>query len=840
MHWRVALASLLFTSLCGAQTVLVRADDECLFFRGTQEPPADWADLDFDSAGWEWGMMGIGYADDDDATILSDMQNLYFSVYVRIDFLVPSGLDAAAAVLRVRYDDGFVAYIDGTEVARRGLTGVPPAYNEAAANHEITTPTGFDESIPLTEVGWLSTTGRHVLSVQVHNATIDSTDLSFAAELDAAPFVVTSVDPAFGPIEGGGTVAILGQGFDPADPPAVRFGGAASPSVSVVGTEELSAVVPAAAAAGVVSIEVQDSRGTFTLPDAYRYSLPGTVALSFDGTQYATAASCGGAMTEGTFEVWFRKSGGYRWVVLFAIEMGAGADAFRFELRGTNRLRARSWIGGTANNLEVQVEFGDTWHHLACTFSTSGRAFYLDGTLIGSDQVVMELPAGARFRLGAGFSAGSNLVGEATCARGWNSVRSAEDIRRLRFAQLGADDGVGVSWPLDEGGGQSGRDLGPDGIRLFLGDTSGVEASDPAWIVTETFPAAAVTAIDPARGPLGGGNAVTVFGTGFGGSPPPAVYFGSAAAPSVTVIHPWELEATAPAGSAFGRVDIVVEARLGTASLAAAYTYEPEGLETLVREGDAWDFFRGRSAPPATWKDFDFDPGAFGWEQGPTGIGYADDDDATVIDDMMGSYFSVFARREWTFTGDPSGIIYLVLRVRYDDGYVAYLNGDEVARDNLTGTPPAFDEAALVPHEITGGTGSFDAEIDLMPYASLVRAGRNVLAIEIHNATIDSTDLSLSAELLAAGMTPLPVFKRGDLNDDGAITISDPILLLRVMFLGREIRCLESADIEDNGALTVADPIRLLGYLFAGRAPPPPPFDAPGADVDGDDLGCEE
>jgi hypothetical protein len=163
--------------------------------------------------------------------------------------------------------------------------------------------------------------------------------------------------------------------------------------------------------------------------------------------------------------------------------------------------------------------------------------------------------------------------------------------------------------------------------------------------------------------------------------------------------------------------------------------------DPLIVLNDEWDYFKGTSEPPAAWNQLGFEPGA-GWLRGPTGIGYDDDDDATILDDMQGSYPSVFCRREFTVSSFISAVR---LRIDYDDGFAAYLNGIEVARSaNLAdpGDPLTWDMLAESGHE----AGEFEIfELD----ASLLEVGENVLAIQIHNTTLDSSDLSMRPELLA-------------------------------------------------------------------------------------------
>ncbi len=83
-------------------------------------------------------------------------------------------------------------------------------------------------------------------------------------------------------------------------------------------------------------------------------------------------------------------------------------------------------------------------------------------------------------------------------------------------------------------------------------------------------------------------------------------------------------------------------------------------------------------------------------------------------------------------------------------------------------------------------------------------------------------------------------FRRGDVNGDDTINLTDAIVILEYLFLGVNApACLDSADVDDDGAVSISDPIALLGHLFLGDAPPPPPFSEPGGDPTDDDLPCD-
>jgi len=74
-------------------------------------------------------------------------------------------------------------------------------------------------------------------------------------------------------------------------------------------------------------------------------------------------------------------------------------------------------------------------------------------------------------------------------------------------------------------------------------------------------------------------------------------------------------------------------------------------------------------------------------------------------------------------------------------------------------------------------------------------------------------------------------FRRGDIEGNGAISISDPINILYYLFKGGDILCPDAADTNDDGNINLADAIYLLNYLFNNGSPP----GAPGAIICGDD-----
>ena len=87
---------------------------------------------------------------------------------------------------------------------------------------------------------------------------------------------------------------------------------------------------------------------------------------------------------------------------------------------------------------------------------------------------------------------------------------------------------------------------------------------------------------------------------------------------------------------------------------------------------------------------------------------------------------------------------------------------------------------------------------------------------------------------------PRPVrFIRGDANGDGALDISDPLLVLLYKFAGVASDCLAALDSDDSDTVEMTDAIIALGYLFRSGAPPAPPFPTAGEDPTAGSLDCQ-
>ncbi|MEO8426683.1 MAG: LamG-like jellyroll fold domain-containing protein, partial [Verrucomicrobiota bacterium] len=109
----------------------------------------------------------------------------------------------------------------------------------------------------------------------------------------------------------------------------------------------------------------------------------------------------------------------------------------------------------------------------------------------------------------------------------------------------------------------------------------------------------------------------------------------------------------------------------------------------------------------------------------------------------------------------------------YDDAFVAYINGVEVARNNIVGVPPDFTETATAGHEASGGDSS-PSPVEFYNLSPTVLApGVNVLAIQGHNSSLTSSDFSLIPALTIGTVGDPSLVGHWKLDDGSGLTALD-------------------------------------------------------------------
>ncbi len=165
---------------------------------------------------------------------------------------------------------------------------------------------------------------------------------------------------------------------------------------------------------------------------------------------------------------------------------------------------------------------------------------------------------------------------------------------------------------------------------------------------------------------------------------------------------------------------------------SAAFSYR-----TFVDRGDDFRYLLPTGPVTNAWNTLSYDDRA--WPTGPSGFGYDDGDDQTVV---ANGTRSVFVRRKFTLN-NLAQVTAILFDIDYDDGFVAYLNGTEIARANMTGSRPAWDAFATQGSEARIINEAPPQRFVLNQPETLLREGENVLAVQVHNVTAFSSDLSL-------------------------------------------------------------------------------------------------
>jgi len=148
------------------------------------------------------------------------------------------------------------------------------------------------------------------------------------------------------------------------------------------------------------------------------------------------------------------------------------------------------------------------------------------------------------------------------------------------------------------------------------------------------------------------------------------------------------------------------------------------------------------------WRMPGFDDSA--WASGPGGVGYERTlgyETLIGIDveaAMFGNNATAYMRVPFN-VDDPSTFDTLTLRMKYDDGFVAYLNGERVAGRN---DPALLGWNAGATSSHSDSSAVVFEDIDITEFLHLLQPGENLLAIHGLNAGASSSDFLILPEVL--------------------------------------------------------------------------------------------
>lgn len=185
----------------------------------------------------------------------------------------------------------------------------------------------------------------------------------------------------------------------------------------------------------------------------------------------------------------------------------------------------------------------------------------------------------------------------------------------------------------------------------------------------------------------------------------------------------------------------------------------------LIENGSTWRYLDDGSDQGVSWRAIAFDDSA--WASGPAQLGYGDGDEETVtgfIDtDLVAAGVqknaTTYFRKSFT-VANPAAFLSVRLSLTHDDAGAVFINGTEVARTTNLVAAAAFDTFAT--------SGRNETAVWVLP-TSVVVAGVNTIAVEIHQDDAGSSDVSFDLQLLGVSeVTRGPYLQR---NNESGMTV---------------------------------------------------------------------
>ena len=621
-----------------------------------------WMQPSFIDQAWREGMTGVGYERNSgyesfiDTDVEGDLFNQRTSLFVRIPFMVTDPAIFSSMTLRMRYDDGFVAYLNGEEIARANASGQAPlAWNATATSShsdaQAVVYSGYDVTHRLAALK----PGENVLAIHGLNRRVDSSDFLLVPEL---------------------TAAIIGEGAEIVSPPHEEI--AIPPGVGLFVKGR--------------SLQQEGVNGAWSA----------TPALQGDGEAVVEYLAID------RFDALVRFS-----------DPGAYELSFMVE----------DPLNGSVSTDGLSVIVGDDSDGLP-----RGASIELP-TRVESDGLDLRLSA---------------TVVPVSASVEWTQLSESEQVVILNATER-------ESQFLASEGGELGLRLRAesDGILTFR-DVSWVAGEAPAIALIET------AGISDSGALLGGVVA------GVGDADMAQLYIGTE--DGAAQLGRWQR--VLPSLVSNGQVSVEVDGLLANVDYfyrIAVDSSEDERVwseagqfrtlpsepvsQLLLSENVEASYLVPRSAEEAGgWRQSGFDDS--NWNVGPTGLGY---DNAAVFTDFIATDIgrdvfeigtTVYARVGFEMDIDKESIDSLILRMRYDDAFVAYLNGKEIARSgNAPAGDPEWDSVAPVRRDNALAVQFEDFQVS--EFRDALNQGENVLAIHAINLVLDSRDMLISPEVMA-------------------------------------------------------------------------------------------
>ncbi len=178
----------------------------------------------------------------------------------------------------------------------------------------------------------------------------------------------------------------------------------------------------------------------------------------------------------------------------------------------------------------------------------------------------------------------------------------------------------------------------------------------------------------------------------------------------------------------------------------------PNGATSFISENSVWKYFAKRKSPSENWINAGFSAGSWSSGRAPLGYGNGSGNQATKVSfggTKDNRYITTYFRKGFKIN-DPSQISGLTMQLLHDDGAYVWLNGTMIAHPNMDSSRPSYETMA-------GACTTADINTMVDIPTNLLVAGKNVLAVEVHQCAIDSKNMIFNASLYGQGDNAKPI-----------------------------------------------------------------------------------
>lgn len=183
-----------------------------------------------------------------------------------------------------------------------------------------------------------------------------------------------------------------------------------------------------------------------------------------------------------------------------------------------------------------------------------------------------------------------------------------------------------------------------------------------------------------------------------------------------------------------------------TASAPAGYNFVgwKKGVQqtvTLLNRKSTWSYYDKGSLDGENWKTYDVSA----WSSGKAPLGFSKTDIATTLDygnDANKKRPTYYFRTNVNLNDLPANNDIFTLNFTVDDGFVIYVNGKEAYRQRMPEGTPLFETYAASFSSGNPDVGS------IVLNSNLFVKGDNIIAVEVHNTTGNSSDIYWDAEII--------------------------------------------------------------------------------------------